>query len=78
MYKMKEGFKLHKIGGDFVVVAFGIQNVDFCKVINLNETSAYLWENIIGKEFDAEMLCTLLLEEYEVEKEVSDLYSINY
>ena len=35
----------------------------------MNESSAYLWKNIQDKEFTAETLADLLLEEYDVEYE---------
>lgn len=37
----------------------------------MNETSAYLWEAIEGKEFTAETLADLLLEQYEVEYNIA-------
>ena len=42
--------------------------MDFSKVINLNESAAYLWNKVKGTEFDAQRLATLLCEEYEVDE----------
>lgn len=52
--------------GEAVVVAHGKENIDFSKVISLNESAAYLWEKVKGREFDADELARLLTEEYEV------------
>lgn len=53
--------------GEAVVVAHGKENIDFSKVISLNESAAYLWRKVEGQEFDAQTLAQLLTEEYEVD-----------
>ena len=65
--KIYEGFELMDVCGEAVVVAHGKQNIDFSKIISLNESAAYLWRNVLGKEFDA-LLAKLLTEEYEVDE----------
>lgn len=57
--------------GEAVVVAHGVENIDFSKVISLNESAAYLWNKVIGKEFDAEELARLLQEEYDVDSDTA-------
>ena len=37
----------------------------------MNESSAYLWRNIQNKDFTAEDLVKLLIQEYEVDKSVA-------
>lgn len=54
--------------GEAVIVAHGKENIDFSRVINLNESAAYLWNKVIGTDFDAERLADLLCEEYEVDR----------
>jgi hypothetical protein len=66
--KQKEGFRLRTICGENIIVAEGIQNVDFSRIISLNETAAYLWRQSEGKVFDAKSLTQLLLDEYEVDE----------
>lgn len=66
--RQKKGFRLRNICGENVVVAEGIENIDFSKIISMNESSAYLWEKTVGREFTAEDLCQLLLDEYEVDE----------
>ena len=65
--KMKQGFELMDVCGEAVVVAHGKENIDFSKVISLNESAAYLWRKVEGQEFDAQTLAQLLTEEYEVD-----------
>lgn len=66
--KTKKGFKLRTICGENVIVAEGIENIDFSKIISMNESAAYLWQNIEGKEFTEKELVDLLTAEYEVDE----------
>jgi hypothetical protein len=34
----------------------------------MNESAAYLWQNIQGTDFDADTLTKLLLEEYDIDE----------
>lgn len=67
--KIKEGFILRKICGEYVVVGEGLAQVNFNKMLSLNASAAYLWEQIGGKEFTKEDLVQLLLDKYEVTEE---------
>lgn len=64
----KKGFELRDICGEKVIMATGIENLDFSQMISLNESAAYLWEAVVGKEFDADTLTQLLCKEYEVDE----------
>jgi len=66
--KQKKGFRLRKICGENIIVAEGIDNIDFSRIISMNESSAYLWQKTEGKDFDADELARLLCEEYDVEE----------
>lgn len=66
--KIKNGFELRDVCGENVIVSYGEENIDFSKVISLNESAAYLWHAVEGKEFDAQLLANLLREEYEVDE----------
>ena len=69
--KIKEGFILRTICGEHVVVGEGLAQVNFNKLLSLNETAAFLWKEIQGREFTKEDLVELLLENYEVSREVA-------
>ena len=70
--KIKEGFEIQNVCGEYIIVPTGADNVDYSKIISLNETAAYLWENVAPKEsFDIEEMVSLLLAEYEVEEEIA-------
>lgn len=64
--KIKEGFTLRTLCGEHIVVGEGLDQVNYNKIISLNNSAAYLWEQVQGKEFTLEDLATLLTDQYEV------------
>ncbi len=66
--KAKPGFNLRVVCGENIIVAEGEENIDFSNIISMNESSAYLWRNVQGKEFTHEDLVRLLTDEYEVDE----------
>lgn len=66
--KTKKGFRLRTVCGENIIVAEGIENIDFSKIISMNESSAYLWSKVQNQSFTIEQLVALLREEYEVDE----------
>lgn len=64
---LKEGYVLRELGDDAIVIGEGM-TVDFQRLISLNASAAYLWKQVVGREFDVQTLTDLLLDEYEVER----------
>lgn len=62
---------LRDICGQKVISGEGLEQVNFSKLISLNETAAFLWEAVGEKEFTAETMADALCEQYEVEREVA-------
>ena len=69
--RIKEGFILRSICGEYVVVGEGLSQVNFNKMLSLNDSAAYLWKEAEGKDFTEEDLVQLLLEKYEVSRELA-------
>lgn len=70
--RVKKGIELQNVCNEHLLIPAGIENVDFSKIISLNPTAAYLWENIAGLDnFNIDTLVELLLKEYEVEEAVA-------
>lgn len=67
--KKKPGFVLRELCGSNVIVAEGIENIDFNNLVELNETSAFIWENI-SNEFTEESIVDLLCENYDVDRAI--------
>lgn len=66
--KKKPGFTLRDVCGEQVIIADGKENIDFSKIISMNESSAYLWNSVGDDDFTAESLCKLLVEEYNIDE----------
>lgn len=69
--RIRNGFKMRTLGPDHIVMAEGAEVVNFNKMIALNPTAAYLWESVEGKEFSVEDLTQLLLDKYDVSREIA-------
>ena len=67
--RIKEGFVLRTICGQSVVSGEGTANVNFSKLVSLNDSAAYLFKAVGQEEFTPERLANLLTEEYEVDHE---------
>lgn len=64
--KTKSGFTLRPLGKDFILIADSIEQVDFNKMITMNQTAAFLWNKALLQEFDAPTMAQWLQEEYKV------------
>lgn len=69
--KTKSGFVLRPLGREFVLIMEDVKAVNFNRMISLNESAAYLWESIDGKDFDVQTLADLLTDRYEVDAETA-------
>ena len=70
--KTKKGFVLRSLGREYILVAEGLEAVDANRLISMNESAAFLWEAVDDKEFDADTLINLLMEEYGIDREVAE------
>lgn len=69
--KIKSGFELRTVCKENIIVAFGEENIDFSKVISLNESAALMWRAVLGKDFNADDMAEALMQEYEVDRETA-------
>ncbi len=69
--KIKNGFVLREMCGEKIVTGVGMEHVNFNKLISLNSTAAYLWEELVGKEFTVEDAAQLLVDQYEIDMELA-------
>ena len=66
--KIKPGYKIRNIAGEYVIVSVGILNVNMTKVISLNDTSVWLWEQLGTENFDEEKVADLLCRHFDVDR----------
>jgi hypothetical protein len=69
--KIRKGFVLREMCGENIVSAEGIENINFNKLISLNESAAYLWRELESKEFSVEDMAELLISRYGIDKELA-------
>ena len=66
--RVKDGFILRAMGDNHLVVPVGAMTVDFRCIITLNETGAFLWQQLQQERSEQELV-KALLEEYAVTEE---------
>lgn len=77
--KLKEDFELQTVCTEKVLIGTGAKNVDFSKIVSLNDTAAFLWETAKEQgDFTADSLTKTLCENYEVteEKAMADVENV--
>ena len=67
--KVKKGFNLREVCGEHVIVAEGDENIDFSNIISMNESSAFLWEEVQKMDtFTVDNLVELICNQYEIDE----------
>lgn len=70
--KTKNGFRLRKLGEDYILITEAVETIDFNKLISFNVTAAFLWEKFQGVEFTTEQMAEALIEKYNISKELAE------
>lgn len=70
--KVKNGFNLREVCGEHIIVAEGDENIDFSNIISMNESSAYLWEEVQKMDsFTVDSLVELICGQYEIDEDTA-------
>ena len=64
--KKKDGFILHHIDREHILIPDSMEEIDFTRLIAFNDTASWLWESLDQKSFNAPDLAELLTSEYDV------------
>ena len=64
--KLLDGLTLRKLGREYIVTGDGPSRIDFSKVVSMNGTAAYLFEQLAGRDFSLEDMVALLTDRYDV------------
>ena len=65
--KIKDGYILRTVAGSNIVVPVGKRTLDFNGMITLNDTGAFIWQQL-EHETDEDRIVAAILEAYEVEE----------
>ena len=69
MLKIKEGYIMRQVAGEYVVLPTGTE-LPLNRMITLNKTGAFLWERLQTGMEEADLVAALL-ENYEVDEELA-------
>ena len=69
--KINEGFEVRTVCGEHMMVAMGEKNIDFSHVIAFNETSVFIWNQMLAGKNTIDDVAKAVTEEYEVDFETA-------
>lgn len=69
--KFNPSFTLRDVCGEKVLIASGVENIDFGALINLNPTAADIYTHFVEKEFTLDDVVAYLTAEYDVAADVA-------
>ena len=71
--RIKQGFELRTICNENILVAHGVANMDFTKVISMNESAADVWKAVVGKQFTLDDMVAIILDNYDIDEATARL-----
>lgn len=82
MLKLDKEYVLRQIGDDYIIVPVGEAVLNFNGMLTVNETGAFLWEELVKGTNKGELLRTLM-DNYEVtqeeaEKDIDEFLDVLY
>ena len=76
--KIKQQYKVREMAGEHVVIMQGSYGADMTRIISLNESALYLWNELIGREFTLEDVANLLVEYYGIDDAVAERDALHW
>ena len=76
--KIKQQYKVREMAGEHVVIMQGSYGADMTRIISLNESALYLWNELVGKEFTLEDVANLLVEYYGIDDAVAERDALHW
>lgn len=69
--RIKEQFKVREMAGEHVVIMQGKHGSDLTRIISLNDSALYLWQEVDGRDFDSGNIAQLLVERYDIDSQTA-------
>lgn len=69
--KTKKGYTLRPLGQEYILVAEGLDVADATRMISMNATAAFLWEEVEDRDFDEQTLVDILIDNWDVSPETA-------
>ena len=67
--RIKDQISLRKIADEYIMIVGSGDSLDYTQAVSLNDSAAYLIEQVQGRDFSAQDWVELLTERYEVNLE---------
>ena len=67
--QIKPTYKLRKIAGETILIKQGTRDIDFTRIISLNQSAKFLYEYFVGKEFTLDDVANVLETTYSISHE---------
>ncbi len=67
--RIKKDCQVSEVAGENIILLQGNDTIDTTKLLSLNETSLWLWEQIQETDFTEQSISELLMAEFEVDKD---------
>ncbi len=69
--RIKPECQVKEVAGESIIVLQGNYPIDTTKLLSLNSTSLWLWEQIKDIDFSAKEIEELLMDEFEIDKDTA-------
>lgn len=69
--KIRNQYKVREMAGEHVVIMQGRCGADMTRIISLNATSLFLWNELAGRDFTAADVAEMLTSAYDVDAETA-------
>lgn len=67
--RIKDQVSLRRIADEYIMIAGSGDSLDYTQAVSLNDSAAFLIEEVRDRDFTAEDWVTLLTERYDVDQE---------
>lgn len=65
--RLKDEYQIRPIAGEQIVIIQGEEQTDLTRILSLNPTAVWLWEQLSGKDFSEKDVANLLLDRFEID-----------
>lgn len=62
---------MREMAGEHVVIMQGKHGSDLTRIISLNDSALYLWQEVDGRDFDSGNIAQLLVERYDIDSQTA-------
>ena len=66
--KLKRGYKVREVAGNYMLLPYGEESINFNCVFSMSESAAWLWNALQDKEFNESEALSPILGEYDVDE----------